>query len=105
MLEELLEDTNKMLDLTKRVFDVAVEEKQEGIADFIAAHSERQLCERSRPWLFERAALKPLTLFYNSAMERTTLQRRIQWLHPLHQSLWGFVNLAVQLHAFARHAL
>ena len=36
MLEELLEDTNKMLDLTKRVFDVAVEEKQEGIADFIA---------------------------------------------------------------------
>jgi len=24
------------LDLTKRVFDVAVEEKQEGIADFIA---------------------------------------------------------------------
>ena len=36
MLEELLEDTNKMLDLTKRVFTVAVEEKQEGIADFIA---------------------------------------------------------------------
>ena len=36
MLEELLEDTNKMLDLTKRVFDVAVEGKQEGIADFIA---------------------------------------------------------------------
>lgn len=36
MLEELLEDTNKMLDLTKRIFDVAVEEKQEGIADFIA---------------------------------------------------------------------
>lgn len=36
MLEELLEDTNKLLDLTKRVFDVAVEEKQEGIADFIA---------------------------------------------------------------------
>lgn len=36
MLEELLEDTNKMLDLTKRVFTVATEENQEGIADFIA---------------------------------------------------------------------
>ena len=36
MIAELLEDTNKMLDLTKRVFTVAVEEKEEGIADFIA---------------------------------------------------------------------
>ncbi|NDB64552.1 MAG: DNA starvation/stationary phase protection protein [Euryarchaeota archaeon] len=36
MLEELLEDTNKMVDLTKRIFKVAVEENQEGIADFIA---------------------------------------------------------------------
>lgn len=36
MLEELLEDTNKMLDLTKRVVTVATEEKQEGIANFVA---------------------------------------------------------------------
>lgn len=36
MLEELLEDTNKMLDLTKRMFTVAEEENQQGIADFIA---------------------------------------------------------------------
>ena len=36
MLAELLEDTNKMVDLTKRIFKVAVEENQEGIADFIA---------------------------------------------------------------------
>ena len=36
MLEEMLEDTNKMLDLTKRMFTVADEENQQGIADFIA---------------------------------------------------------------------
>jgi starvation-inducible DNA-binding protein len=36
MIEELLEDTNKMLDLTKRMFTVATEENQEGIADFVA---------------------------------------------------------------------
>jgi len=36
MLEELLADTDKMLDLTKRVFTVATQENEEGIADFIA---------------------------------------------------------------------
>jgi|TARA_B110000503_G_scaffold125782_1_gene193674 starvation-inducible DNA-binding protein len=36
MIEELLEDTNKMLDLTKRMFTVAEEENEQGIADFIA---------------------------------------------------------------------
>jgi len=36
MIQELLTDSEKMLDLTKRIFTVAVEEKQEGIADFIA---------------------------------------------------------------------
>jgi len=37
MIEELLEDTNKMLDLTKRIFTVAEEENEQGIADFIAS--------------------------------------------------------------------
>ena len=36
MIEELLEDTNKMLDLTKRMFTVAEQENEQGIADFIA---------------------------------------------------------------------
>lgn len=36
MIEELLEDTNKMTDLTKRMFTVAEEENEQGIADFIA---------------------------------------------------------------------
>ena len=37
MIKELLEDTNKMLDLTKRVFTVAEEANEQGIADFIAS--------------------------------------------------------------------
>ena len=37
MSKELLEDTNKMLDLTKRVFTVAEEANEQGVADFIAS--------------------------------------------------------------------
>jgi len=37
MIEELLEDTNKMLDLTKRIFTVAEEANEQGVADFIAS--------------------------------------------------------------------
>jgi len=36
MLQELLHDTEKMLDLTKRMVGVAQEEGEEGIANFIA---------------------------------------------------------------------
>jgi DNA-binding ferritin-like protein len=36
MIEELLEDTNRLLDLLMTTFEAAEAERQEGIANFIA---------------------------------------------------------------------
>jgi len=36
MIQELLQDTEKMIDLTKRMFGVAQQEGEEGIANFVA---------------------------------------------------------------------